>query len=112
MSLLVIDQMTFSYDGKTPILKDVSYQIGKGEFHCLVGRSGCGKTSLLNIASGLLPPDEGTVLLDGKQVRKPLTDAGYVFQSPTLLEWKTVVENVLLPIELKRKSTKDEKKII
>ena len=110
MSLLKIDHATYSYDGYKTVLKDVSLHIGRGEFHCLVGRSGCGKTSLLKIASGLLQPDDGTVLLDGQQVKKPLTNAGFVFQSPTLLEWKTVLENVLLPIELKRRSTKVEKK--
>jgi len=109
MSSLIIDHATYSYDASKPVLKDINWKINDGEFHCLVGRSGCGKTSLLNIASGLIMPDEGTVYISGHQLKKPMTDAGFVFQSPTLLEWKTVLENVLLPIELKRKSTAEEK---
>ncbi|KXH87458.1 ABC transporter ATP-binding protein [Sporosarcina sp. HYO08] len=108
MSGLVIDSISHRYDGSKMILQQVNYQVGDGEFHCLVGRSGCGKTTFLKIVSGLLEAETGQVLLDGQQVKKPLENAGFVFQSPTLLEWKTVLENVLFPIELKRKSTKEE----
>lgn len=108
MDSLRIEQAVYSYDGKMPTLIDINLEIKRGEFHCLVGRSGCGKTSLLNIASGLLIPDQGAVYINGQRLKKPMADAGFVFQSPTLLEWKTVLENILFPIELKRKSTKKE----
>lgn len=103
MSFLVIDQITYSYDEKKTILQNVEWEIKKGEFHCLLGRSGCGKTTLLKVASGLIRPDEGAVYMQNKEVIKPSPDVGFVFQSPTLLEWKTVLDNILLPISLKRR---------
>ncbi|GHA18478.1 ABC transporter ATP-binding protein [Oceanisphaera arctica] len=108
MDRLRIEQVAYSYGEKAPTLININLEIKRGEFHCLVGRSGCGKTSLLNIASGLLIPDQGTVYINGQRLKKPIADAGFVFQSPTLLEWKTVLENILFPIELKRKSTQKE----
>ncbi|MFD2044625.1 ABC transporter ATP-binding protein [Ornithinibacillus salinisoli] len=108
MAFLEIDQVTFGYKRETPIITDVSWKINKGEFHSLLGRSGCGKTTLLKLASGLLNPVEGAVYLQKKKVVKPSTAVGFVFQSPTLLEWKNVIDNVLLPITLQKKPNKEE----
>ena len=108
MANLHIAGATYSYAGQPPTLVDINWRIERGEFHCLVGRSGCGKTTLLNLASGLLLPDQGRVTLNGQPLTGPTADAGFVFQTPTLLEWKTVLENVLLPIEIKRNSTPQE----
>jgi NitT/TauT family transport system ATP-binding protein len=108
MSFLVIDGVTYSYEDKKMIIKDTTWEIKEGEFHSLLGRSGCGKTTLLKIASGLLHPDKGTVYLGKEEVLKPSPEVGFVFQAPTLLEWKTVIDNVLLPITLKRKPTNEE----
>lgn len=108
MASLQIKQVTYSYAGQKPTLLDISWEVKRGEFHCLVGRSGCGKTSLLNVASGLLLPEQGAVSINGQALTGPISDAGFVFQTPTLLEWKTVLENVLFPIEIKRKSTQQE----
>lgn len=108
MGSLRIECATYSYAAQMPTLIDISWDVKCGEFHCLVGRSGCGKTSLLNMASGLLVPDKGLVSINGQALAGPMTDAGFVFQTPTLLEWKTVLENVLFPIEIKRKSTELE----
>ncbi|MGM0876349.1 MAG: ABC transporter ATP-binding protein [Bacillota bacterium] len=109
MSFLVIDEVTYSYEGKKTIIKDTTWKIKEGEFHSLLGRSGCGKTTLLKIASGLLQPDQGTVYLGKEKVMKPSPEVGFVFQAPTLLEWKTVIDNILLPISLKRKPRKEER---
>lgn len=109
MGNLRIEGATYSYTAQQPTLIDISWEVKRGEFHCLVGRSGCGKTSFLNVASGLLTPDKGGVYSNGQALTGPMTDAGFVFQTPTLLEWKTVLENVLFPIEIKRKSTQQEK---
>jgi NitT/TauT family transport system ATP-binding protein len=109
MSFLVIDGVTYSYENKKQIIKDTTWKIKEGEFHSLLGRSGCGKTTLLKIASGLLQPDQGAVFLQGEKVLKPSSEVGFVFQAPTLLEWKTVIDNVLLPISLKRKPTIEER---
>jgi NitT/TauT family transport system ATP-binding protein len=109
MSFLSIDNVTYSYKGKKEIIKDTTWKINAGEFHSLLGRSGCGKTTLLKIASGLLKPDNGAVFLGNEKVLKPSPNAGFVFQAPTLLEWKSVLDNVLLPISLQRKPTKEDK---
>ena len=105
MSFLTINNVTYSYQGQSIIIDKVNWEVKKGEFHCLLGKSGCGKTTLLKLASGLLQPDTGNIQLQGKQVTEPSHECGFVFQSPTLLEWKTVIDNVLLPISLKRKLT-------
>lgn len=110
MSFLIIDNISYSYEGEKKIIKETSWKVKKGEFHSLLGRSGCGKTTLLKIASGLLQPNKGAVSLGNKKILKPSSDIGFVFQAPTLLEWKTVLENVLLPISLKRKPTGEDRK--
>jgi NitT/TauT family transport system ATP-binding protein len=86
----------------TPIaaLHDVSLQIMAGEFVCLVGPSGCGKTTLLRLMHGLLEPDSGEVLIDGKRHLAPGPHAGFVFQSFRLLPWRTVLDNVEFPLQI------------
>ncbi len=103
MSFLHIQDVCFSYGNLRNIIDHVTWQIEKGEFHCLLGKSGCGKTTLIKLAAGLLRAEEGQIVINQKKVTKPSNDYGFVFQSPTLLEWKTALENVLLPITLKRK---------
>ncbi|SHK55588.1 NitT/TauT family transport system ATP-binding protein [Desulforamulus aeronauticus DSM 10349] len=108
LSFLQLDCITYSYPGEEAIIKEISWQIARGEFHCLLGKSGCGKTTLLKLAAGLLPAAQGKVYLQGEAVVKPSPQAGFVFQAPTLLEWKTVLDNVLLPISLKRTPTSED----
>ena len=80
-------------------LESLDLAIGQGEFFSLIGPSGCGKSSLLKIAAGLLAQTTGTITLDGIAVTGPRREVGVVFQRPTLLPWKTVEQNVLLPAE-------------
>jgi NitT/TauT family transport system ATP-binding protein len=87
-------------DSPVPALHDVSIQIAAGEFVCLVGPSGCGKTTLLRLIHGLLEPDSGQVLIDGKANSAPGTHAGFVFQSFRLLPWRTVGDNVEFPLQI------------
>ncbi|MFP7736527.1 ABC transporter ATP-binding protein [Priestia aryabhattai] len=110
MSFLTIKDVTYSYQGINLVIDRVNWSIEKGEFHCLLGKSGCGKTTLLKLAAGLLQSNGGSIQLNGREVMKPSTECGFVFQSPTLLEWKTVIENVLLPISLLRKITDEDRK--
>jgi NitT/TauT family transport system ATP-binding protein len=78
-------------------LRNVNASVGTGEFVTVLGPSGCGKSTLLKIAAGLLTPSSGHVTVAGKEVRGPSVDIGVAFQKPTLLPWKTVLSNVLLP---------------
>jgi len=96
-------RVSYSFPAYPQVVNQVDWQIARGEVHSLVGRSGCGKTTLLKLAAGLLLPDAGTVTVDGQALRKPGSQLGFVFQAPTLLEWKTVLDNVLLPVTLQRK---------
>ena len=80
-------------------LTDVSISIRRNEFVCLVGPSGCGKSTLLRLVGGLLPVDQGRVVIDGQTVREPRVETGIVFQSPTLLPWASVLDNVLFPLD-------------
>jgi NitT/TauT family transport system ATP-binding protein len=95
--------VSYSFPAYPRVVNQVDWQIARGEVHSLVGRSGCGKTTLLKLAAGLLLPDAGTVSVDGQALRQPGSQLGFVFQAPTLLEWKTVIDNVLLPVTLQRK---------
>lgn len=83
-------------------LEDVSFDVERGKFVSLVGPSGCGKSTLLKIISGLLPTTSGAVHVDGERVDHPLENVGMVFQSPVLLKWRTVLGNIMLPVEFAR----------
>ena len=81
-------------------VRDVSFSAREGEIVAVVGPSGCGKTSILNVVAGLLPPESGEVLLNGKPVRGPGKDRALVFQEPCLLPWRTVAGNVAYGLEI------------
>ena len=108
MNFLAIDDVSFTYPGWPPVVRAVDWDIAEGEFHCLVGRSGCGKTTLLKLAAGLLRPDSGSIRLQGRELLAPGPQLGFVFQSPTLLEWHRVIDNVLLPVSLQHAPTPQE----
>lgn len=84
-------------------LNDVSLAVNEGEFLAIVGPSGCGKTTLMNIVAGLLPYEEGTVSIDGKQVHGPGTDRAVVFQHSSLLPWRTITGNVRYGMEMQKR---------
>lgn len=96
-------QVAYTYPGWPPVVRDIDWTIAEGEIHCLVGRSGCGKTTLLKLAAGLLRADRGRIRLQGRDVLAPGPQLGFVFQAPTLLDWLTVIDNVLLPVSLQRR---------
>jgi nitrate/nitrite transport system ATP-binding protein len=86
-------------EGAPPVVEDFDLTIARGEFVCLIGHSGCGKSTVLSIAAGLSEATLGGVLLDGREVVEPGPDRGVVFQSPCLLPWMTASENVMLGVE-------------
>jgi NitT/TauT family transport system ATP-binding protein len=88
--------------GEVMALKNLDFEIHDGEFVSVVGQSGCGKSTLLKVLAGLLPYTSGSVSLNGRPLRGPSNEAAVVFQSPVLLPWRTVLENVLLPIEFRK----------
>jgi len=91
----------FTLDGQPLVaLSGVSLDVYPQEFLSIVGRSGCGKSTLVNIVAGLLAPSAGEVLVQGQRVTEPVDSIGMVFQSPVLLPWRTVLDNVLLPVEI------------
>jgi len=89
-----------SQDGPVEALSGLSFTIADAEFVTIVGHSGCGKSTLLKIIAGLLPPSSGAVKVRNQAVIGPLADVGMVFQRPVLLKWRTILDNVMLPIEM------------
>ena len=81
-------------------LASVDLEVGESEFLTIVGRSGCGKSTLLRIVAGLIPPSTGRVTIDGREVAGPSKRVSLAFQRPALLPWRSVIENVLLPVEV------------
>ncbi|MFG1717192.1 ABC transporter ATP-binding protein [Micromonospora chalcea] len=86
----------------TLALSDINLTVRRGEFISVVGPSGCGKTTLLKILAGLSPKTGGAVRIAGRDVTKPLPEVGMVFQAPTLLPWRTIFDNVMVPAEIQR----------
>ena len=105
MSLLSLQKISFSY-GKTPVLRDISYDFEKGKMYCIIGKSGAGKTTLLSLLSGLATPDEGGILYEGKSISgidKYVFRSKYigvVFQSFNLITKYTALENVILSMDV------------
>jgi NitT/TauT family transport system ATP-binding protein len=81
-------------------LGEVSFSIAREDFVCVVGPSGCGKSTLLRLLGGLLHPTAGRVLLDGRELTGPSPRIGFVFQHANLMPWRSVQENILLPLDL------------
>src|ERR1700681_138130 len=82
-------------------LERVDFRIEAGEFVAIVGPSGCGKSTLLSLIAGLSPPTAGRILIDDEAVKRPHPKVGVVFQNDLLLYWRNIIENILLPIEIK-----------
>jgi nitrate/nitrite transport system ATP-binding protein len=99
---LELRQLGKSFPGKAgavPVVRGFDLVLAEGEFVCLIGHSGCGKSTVLSMAAGLVTPTEGGMTVAGREVQGPGTDRGVVFQSPALLPWMTAFENVMLGID-------------
>ncbi len=86
--------------GPLPVLDGLDITVPEGGFVAVVGPSGCGKSTLTRLIAGLMKPDEGEVWLHGERVKGPRSTVGMAFQNPVLLEWRTILDNVLLPMEI------------
>jgi NitT/TauT family transport system ATP-binding protein len=98
-----IGDVTLTYRGVSGgvlALKGTSLNVRRGEFAAVVGPSGCGKSSLMKLVTGLIPPDNGSIVISGAKVTGPVKIAGMAFQNPNLLPWRTTLKNLLLPLEI------------
>lgn len=108
---LVINNLSKRFDNsEKSTLNNVSLEIQTGEFVCIVGASGCGKTTLLNLIAGLETPTEGEVLVDGVKVTKPGADRTVMFQEHGLYPWMNVIENVKFPLKLAKIPKEEQEK--
>ena len=104
--ILEVSGLSYSYhtiSGETKALSDISFQVETGEFIAIVGPSGCGKSTLLSLISGLLPPEEGSILINGVPLSKSQCRIGYMLQSDQLFEWGTIIQNAALGLEIQKK---------
>ncbi|WP_417627676.1 ABC transporter ATP-binding protein [Pararhodobacter aggregans] len=102
-NLIDIKGVTHAYKTKAgpfPVLKDLNISIPQHSFCAVVGPSGCGKSTLTRLIAGLMFPDQGEVWLHGELVKSPRKTVGMAFQNPVLLEWRTILQNVILPLEI------------
>ena len=114
MSILSLQNISFSY-GRTPVLKDLSYEFEKGKMYCIIGKSGAGKTTLLSLLSGLAAPTAGDIIYDGKSISEidkykfRSKYIGVVFQSFNLITKYTALENVVLSMDVAGYRAKSKK---
>jgi nitrate/nitrite transport system ATP-binding protein len=101
-----VDKVFKRGTSETCVLKEITFEVEKGEYVSIIGHSGCGKSTLLNIVAGLTPATNGGVILEGRQVNEPGPDRAVVFQNHSLLPWLTVYDNVKLAVDKVFGSTK------
>ncbi len=109
MKKLEVKNVSKSFDGNR-VLNDISIELNQGELVCLLGVSGCGKTTLFNVISGLLSPDNGQILLDGRDITNQSGHISYMLQKDLLLPYRTIEDNVALPLLLKGEKKKEARK--
>jgi NitT/TauT family transport system ATP-binding protein len=95
-----VGQVFDGREGRVVALEEIDLHVRPNEFVTLIGRSGCGKSTLLRLIAGLLPPTAGTVAVAGEPVTGPRRDVSFMFQRPALLPWRSVLSNVMLPVEI------------
>ena len=104
--LLTLSNICYSYhelSGETKALDHISFDVNPGEFIAIVGPSGCGKSTLLSMIAGLIKPEEGTISLYGKTLTSARTRIGYMLQKDHLFEWRSVLSNILLGLEIQNR---------
>ena len=110
--LLQLQNVSLTYqtiNDEITAVKDLSFDCEDGQFVSIIGPSGCGKTTVLSLIAGLLTPTSGKILIDGKQLLSKNDNLAYMLQKDHLFGWRTIEKNILLPLEVKRKVTKENK---
>lgn len=111
MSILRFDNVSYQYPGEDfDIIDGLSFSVEPGSFHCIVGVSGCGKSTIFRMINGLLPPKAGTISVNGKPVTARAHYCGYMPQKDMLFPWRTIGENLALPLEIQRGYTKAQQR--
>jgi len=98
---LKIEKLAKTYVADKPVFADVSFTVARGEFVCIIGHSGCGKTTVLNVLAGLDTATEGHAFMDGREIAGPSLERGVVFQSHALMPWLTVRQNIAFAVKSK-----------
>jgi len=99
-ALIQVQGMAKRYPGApVPVFADAWFQVARGEFVCLIGHSGCGKTTILNVLAGLDTASEGAILVDGREIDGPSLDRAVIFQSHALLPWMTAIDNIAFAVK-------------
>lgn len=96
---LQVEKLAKAYQADKPVFADVSFTIDKGEFVCIIGHSGCGKTTILNVLAGLDTATSGMAFMDGRELSGPSLERGVVFQSHALMPWLTVRQNIAFAVK-------------
>ena len=99
---LKIEKLGKAYQADKPVFADVSFTVARGEFVCIIGHSGCGKTTILNVLAGLDTASVGHAFMDGREIAGPSLERGVVFQSHALMPWLTVRQNIAFAVKSKR----------
>ncbi len=109
--MLKFDQVSYQYPGDDyNIIDQLSFQAEPGSFHCILGVSGCGKSTIFRMTNGLLQPKSGSIYVNGKPIDSQNHYCGYMPQKDMLFPWRSVGENLALPLEIQRKDSKKEQK--
>jgi NitT/TauT family transport system ATP-binding protein len=108
LEIIDLSMKYHTLNGETDAIKDFSLTVDEGEFIAIVGPSGCGKSTLLSLVSGLLKPSSGKIFLEGKEVVGTSSSIGYMFQKDDLFEWRTILQNVMLGLEIQNRDTPGE----
>ena len=111
MSLLEFEHVSYQYPGEDfDIIDDLSFSVESGSFHCIIGVSGCGKSTIFRMTNGLLQPKSGTIRVGGKPIGEQKHYCGYMPQKDLLVPWRTIGENLALPLEIRGGLSKAERR--
>ena len=110
---LKVEGLAKTYPGSTePVFDGVNFHVAQGEFVCIIGHSGCGKTTILNVLAGLESASTGNVFMDQREVAGPSLDRGVVFQGHALMPWLSVRKNIAFAVRSKWPDWRDRKSVV